>query len=374
MKNFSIILLGALAMLMAGCSKDVHTASTPDDDWQSNVNLPVPIQLGQGGLATKADPINTNEQLQNLTFGVFAVDKSAETWTTDDNSIYLNNEQSYVKDGYIQFGTSGTAKTIYYPLVSKENFSFYAYYNRISNNNVENTGTQILIPCTIGHTDILWACAEAQTYVDADAQAYDGYNARYVRKVTKEGQNDMLPKFEFQHVTASLEFSAIKKRADGSANTADQTIIVKSLTLNDLPTSADLCVADLSGDNKGKLIPSDAVSNIVKGLDKEVLNAAKLAEASLDKTSLCTMFICPQENERITGELTVSVDGTSQILPITLDLSDFKMEDGTQANTSGFAAGHLYRVLFTIYEAEKISIQVTLKDYVDEFDNDYIIE
>ena len=54
MKRFSFIFLGALAILMAGCSK--NEPQVPDEDaWVYDLSLPVPIRFGSGIPATKGE-------------------------------------------------------------------------------------------------------------------------------------------------------------------------------------------------------------------------------------------------------------------------------------------------------------------------------
>ena len=101
MKRFSIILLGALAMLMAGCSKN-EPVSPPDEyAWVNDINLPVPIQFGSSDLSvtTKGmiDPVpGTNRLPSGLTIGVVGFNREAEAWNDPKKTSQFNPSELLV--------------------------------------------------------------------------------------------------------------------------------------------------------------------------------------------------------------------------------------------------------------------------------------
>ena len=90
MKRFSIIVLGALAMLMAGCSKDAPVSPPDENAWIKDVNLPVPVLFGSSSLSatTKADDpgMIEGETLIERTVGVIGIDADATTWKDPSTS------------------------------------------------------------------------------------------------------------------------------------------------------------------------------------------------------------------------------------------------------------------------------------------------
>lgn len=389
MKRFSIILLGALAMLMAGCSKDVHTASDDNKDhWLYNEDLPVPIQFGiSSGVGTKA--VGTAiETLQGLkddidagkgTISVFAFDKSAAAWDPSDPSVaYLQNVSA--KLGEIdESGSVPTAELTfnngpyYYPLHSTANYTFYSYYARVSDGTVTYEGDQVFVKVSLGHTDLLYAKAEAELI-----DGYQGYNARYIRKVVSEDKAP-LPTLDYKHATASVHFSVQKKSAYPDNPKTNQTITVNRVTVYDLLQTAKFCIADRNGVNDGVLYEDGSAV-----ADTKLKNTGSLKiEAVLDKqTDLGTLFIFPQKVEadgsyqsKLSGEMYVTITNTTsnttvnQTIPFSFDLGLLGAE-----TAEGFQAGRRYNVLFTVYEAEDIRLNVTVSDYEEEFDYRYVIE
>ena len=78
MKNLGMILFGALAIVMAGCSKNAapDQPSAPlENAWMFNESLPVPVQFGMStgvGLQSTKTMINTWSDL-DYRLGIFAL-------------------------------------------------------------------------------------------------------------------------------------------------------------------------------------------------------------------------------------------------------------------------------------------------------------
>ena len=91
MKRFSLIFLGALAILMAGCSK--NNPQQPDPDaWVHDLSLPVPIQFGSSLVETKGgfDKTGASEDID-----IFSPKKFEEL------KRYLNKYN--LKGGFVRF-------------------------------------------------------------------------------------------------------------------------------------------------------------------------------------------------------------------------------------------------------------------------------
>lgn len=405
MKRFSIILLGALAIMMAGCSKDVHTASKEpvSDDWQVNLDLPVPIEFGSGSVQTKA-PINSindlltyvdeNGTLHNKSIGVYAIDKNASTIVKEDllldnhRAYYIENEDGTKELSLMQKESQGiNHDPQYYPIVSEKSYDFYGYYARTADENIAEISdeTKILVNVSVGShkDDILWAKATT-------GENSDGYHARYIRK-----NPDKKPTLNFKHVTSCLRFRAIYAPTyddEGNITSEMESIYISSIKFKNLHQTAQLCVLDVVNPaNASKLtvtgdpVPLDAQRDVVLETKNNIV-ADELFDLDADgkrvykPTPLCDdFFIAPQDevleaefviNYKPKGGKEVSQKVTYKLDPASLGAR--MNEDGKVVDEEGnvirlFEAGYWYGFNIKVYSPEKISINVSLSDYNTAF-------
>lgn len=294
MKRFSIILLGALAILMAGCSKDVEPVSPPDENaWINDVSLPVPVLFNTSDLtaSTKADDpgMIDGATLSERTVGVVGINSAADSWganySFDEDELLLDREVMTTAEGNIVF----TNPKEYYPMVSDKAYDFYGYYPCIEGKEIylgqmsgvdgSVSGNQmILADYPIGYWDILWAgttTAENDkvfNYIDEGSQPQEvtGYNAKYIRKV-KQAEMELLnsvggneesltsdqaaqlaeirshfPKLQFKHCLSAARFY-VQAKDDYAAGTfvdgGTPILQITGLTLKDVHTTGCLIVA-----------------------------------------------------------------------------------------------------------------------------------
>lgn len=385
-------------MIMASCSKDVHTAVTPEN--QDVDLLPVPIQFGIGTPATKAGAINTNDDLVGKRIGVFAVDKNAASWSggAADRSVYLNNEPAYItkedNNGDISYSvnfgySSASHTTKYYPLLSSEDFTFYGYYTfkGVVDMSATTGANNITVPVSLGATDVLWAKAEAVDFTigsGPSAVSYPGYNARYIRALAKDeiqaqlaqmtfdGARPAMPHFNFKHPTALINISVQKIRNEIGGAT-EQTLVVNSLSLDNIPSKATLCIANKEVKEKeGTFIE---VLERPASTKMTVNGTGNLAfEVPVTVAELGSMFIYPQDQfdqdgdgepelvEVITGSMNISVNGAvGQDIPFEINPA------AMGASHRGFMAGYEYNITIKVHEAIEIEITTEVTSYVDAF-------
>lgn len=374
---------------MAGCSKDVHTASKEpaSDDWLVNFDLPVPIEFGSGSISTKAsfdsmDDLLTIPGEKSYPFGVFAIDKSTESIIGDE--LLLNNERAIYIDTdegkVFQFANTGNVEQPkYYPMVSDRSFDFYGYYSRQSSMELsesEETPTRLSVNVDVGslNSDILWAKATT-------GAAEDGYNARYIRK-----NRDKKPVLNFQHVTSCIKFRAVYAPNEDEIAPEMSEIKVSSITIKNIHTKAKLCVIDIANsDNESELtVTGDPTDVQITGSStfKTNLIASKTGE-EYTAADLCDdFFIAPQDDplevQFVIKYTPVGGSELSQTVTYSLDPSllgasvndkgEIEDEDGNVIRL--FEAGYQYGFSLKIYSPEKISIDVKLEPYKNAFSGD----
>lgn len=388
--------------MMAGCSKDVHTASKEpaSDDWLVNLELPVPIEFGSGSIQTKASFDSMDDLLTTVgnlhSFGVYAIDKSARTVVEEE--LLLNNQRAfYLENGdgtkeftLVQSGTNGIVpEPKYYPIVSEKSYDFYGYYARKGESDIaEIDDTRIMVNVSVGShkDDILWA--KATTGKSENGEYNDGYHARYMRK--NPGHK---PNLDFMHVTSCLRFRAVYAPTyDGEGNMTSEmeSIYISSIKFKNIHKTAQLCILDVAKpENASQLfVTGDPVE--ITGKDDVVETKNNIVEQpfTLDKddkrvyepTPLCDDFFIAPQDEVLEAEFVINykpVGGTelSQTVTYTLDpaaLGAKKNEGGQIVDDEGnvirlFEAGYWYGFNIKVYSPEKISIDVSLSDYNKAF-------
>ena len=259
MKRISMICFGALAIVMAGCSKNAEPEqpSVPlENAWMFDETLPVPIQFGMStgvGLQSTKTMVNTWDDLGAYRLGIFALNLDGKDGLTKGSyDVYLDNEpadcvfdENRGKD-MIQFDENK-----YYPYSSDRNLSFFGYYPYFGNA-PEYTADNIRIPIPAeewGRHDVLCASAFADTmYVKKDAELgyfvpvakdlathfYNGYNATYMRFLNRNGiYEEKMPNLVFKHKTTCFVFDAYLTNVPTDKVTDfDQVPVIQSIEIS----------------------------------------------------------------------------------------------------------------------------------------------
>ena len=127
MKFRYLVGFAALALL-ASCSKDA-----PDEKaWVYDESLPVPVTFSAPRVMiqpTKAMIEGTS--LDGYNVGVFALADGEGAWTgARGDLVMLYNETGTVtEEGTGNAGSLKFSSTVYYPMSSDQNFTFYAYHS-----------------------------------------------------------------------------------------------------------------------------------------------------------------------------------------------------------------------------------------------------
>lgn len=366
-------------MLMAGCSKESHTVSSPDPDaWMYDETLPVPIRFGVSNLPVTKAAIDTPADMVGKEFGFFATNSNIEDWKQDSGLEMPQNASAtcqLLDNGNVQFNFAGGP--YYYPQTSHDNYTFYGYHALRDENFIRDSKDSLFVVVEVGKTDILWAKAKAESFTDDDGQTYEGYNARYIRKSGNQ------PFMEFKHSTACVTFNArTEKSAYAEANEGKDQVKITGVTVNSTVTQAVLRIALKDGitqDKLGKPITQEGWEGSLRPTNKKDLSATSVVSEVLTETSspICEdFFLYPSgEGESITITLDYEViSGESGDTAIHQYSSTYELlpevKQGEMSGKKGFFAGYKYNYNFIVYTPERIGIEATVEPYVSAFGDD----
>lgn len=339
MKRICVMFFGALAVVLAGCSKNAtpEQPSVPlENAWMSDESLPVPIQFGMStgmGLQTTKAMINTWDDLE-YSLGIFALNlDGTDGFGRGSYDVYLDNEpaecvfdQNRGKD-MIKFNENK-----YYPYASDRNLSFFGYYPYFTGNTPEYSAESIRIPIPAeewGRQDILCASSFADTMFvkkdidlgyfvpvskDEATHFYNGYNATYMRFLNRNGlYEDKMPNLVFKHKTTCFVFEAYLTDVPSDKVTdIDQIPVIQSIEISgeSIYERAYLQVAKKSIDNKtewsGELSVDGAGNGVLKlgGKNAGDLNATPDPETLKYNLKDNQFFLQPMDASEI---LTIKV-------------------------------------------------------------------
>lgn len=417
MKRFSIIFLGALAMLMAGCSKNEPVSPPDENAWVNDINLPVPIQFGSSDLSvtTKGmiDPVpGTNRLPSGLTIGVVGFNREAEAWNDPKKTSQFNPSELLVQqhavttdEGNVKFN-----EKVYYPLGSERNYDFYAYYpTKASSPSSEVTlglvstldwpeiGSQALIKdYEIGYIDILWASttnAEYKTFEIGDGTTVKGYNAKYIRSVKNAEVEDpgnaheyqkYYPNLNFRHCLSAAQFFVKATDKDAAEKLQNNGFKITGLTLKDvwLQGSLVLAIKEPITDDNGKpvvyegcvvgryktnsnyfgnreLYQSDGVTAIDAVIPTE--NPQELGQGLMLVPGSATYGPSINANDgnvwHIVGDMKYEINGNPKIQEV-----EFKVSEN-----NNFKAGYRYKFTIVIKSPDEVEINAGLESWQDGF-------
>ncbi len=366
MKQIQVCTLAAAALALLACGKTPNTPVEPGKDINSveieNESVPVPIELGSG-TATKAAMIDA-AAFADTKFGVLAIDVNAAA--TDANKVLLNGVEAgnTTPAGKAYSITNFTEGPYYYPLISKNNYTFFGYRTNEVRNYTLSEG-YIVPDIDLGYSDIIWAKAEATTLPELTGfeqyAGYNGFNAKYIRAIKAiAGAGDYLagtyaPKLHFNHITSALSFNI--KAADGAAEESlDGKATLTGITLKNVKTTANLAV--LTGVLSTE---AEAADLVVKTAAGETPTAAAFLEAGA--VFGAPLFILPSA---IDNPYANNGDGYSVVLSLLVNGEAMTLDPiALTLPAGGFEAGKAYKFTIAINSLEEIEIVTELEPWVN---------
>ncbi len=368
MRRFAIIcLLGLLACFLVSCMEQVEPELPVPEDSE------IPIEFAIS--STKAAIRSEEDLVNNISiFGMYAVDPSLKSLSADDGLNMRNQLCRYVAPtdnagSALRFGYQSEDKTIFFPMLSDNAYTFYTYHTWTSEiidldngalpvsesddsqtvSEVNTTDTQVCanIPVATPH-DVLWAKSDP------------GFNAAYIRETGK------VPMFSFKHPAAGISMKVVlDEESQTKISKWDHLRVMhvsyKGAESGKIATKAALCVVDLDNpENEGKfLAPSQFKSSIMwpnpaqssGNLNFDVIADADgdgVVETCLDDPQLLytEVFIMPMDEplevtvsmrrHRINSSGSITGNWNLGEYTFTLDPKDFG------ATESGYKAGIMY--------------------------------
>ncbi len=380
-----------LTALAVGCSKSFPTVN--ENAWIYDESLPVPIQFGslKSEMVTKAAVENLST-LSGQPIGVFA-------WGEGSDDSMEISAKSIFPAGYKRAEVSGSteyslvfkeyeadSKTVYYPMSSKYNYSFYAYYTGTEQigGTLDENSYSVNVDFSSPFTDILWGkCSDDDLPYDDSTLPHlqyknttiKGFNSRFSRAAAKtEDATAYLPSIEFQHVCAAFSFYA---KADNDVSMTEEKLQelnehlkIKSVKIINVPTSAKLVVASRDAEQQGVFDTSATGEVSMPVYDGyTILKTTDGAILSTDETGGEDKFFLPAgdySNSQVLFHCTL--DDNEFDLPF--DLKYTKDEE----ESTVFEAGKIYSFVVIFKSLEEIRIQVALKEWESGAKTDVDIE
>lgn len=384
MRTKLIISLGMLTALAVGCSKESPTIN--ENAWIYDESLPVPIQFGSlsSGMVTKAAVTNL-DGLSGEPIGVFAWGEgSSDSMETSAKSIfpttgYKRAVVSEIANGYsLAFKEQGgDVKKVYYPMSSKYNYSFYAYYTGTEQigGTLDENSYSVNVNFSSPFTDILWGkCSDDDLPYDDSTlprlqyknTTIKGFNSRFSRAAARQETVDKglyYPSIEFKHVCSAFSFYAKAENdasmTDGKLAELNELVKIKSVEITNVSTSAKLIVASKGGDQG--VFESSGSGNVSMTV-YDGYTIQKTSEGVVLSTAASEgedqFFLPPGDYSNSQAILHCTLDNNPFDLPF-----DLKYTNDESVESTEFEAGKSYSFVVIFKTLEDIQALVTLKGW-----------
>lgn len=364
MKKFSRIQILIAAMALAiGCSKGLHVDK--DDAWVHDESLPVPVMFSspQVDVVTKSS-FGPLDNLNGLTIGILGLETTTATDWSQSPDLLFDEQKELAIDGSLKFDPPK-----YYPMSNTGDYSFYAYYCRDNEAKLSDDGSEYVVSCTyVGYKDLLWGYAESGGYDEIK-----GYNAKYIRAITKAKESgilteseyeEKLPKLEFYHTLTALAFKV--RAEDGVTEENASKIVIDSLRINDVHRNVEMVVAQ-----KGRTSSNTTYKDVIRlpSVSKqESIYLRKDPSETSSGTRVLNQVITLTEESLGYGLMVYAKDipsfegmlfltiGGSQKASINLEF---------KAPADGFQPGIKYTYTILIKDAQELTISTNLNGWVD---------
>lgn len=425
-KNLWIWAIAALSM--AACtSEDVPTTEqiVTENDWISPDGQ-VLVQLSAEGLPTPTASVSrapiTGTDIKVLDdLGVFALARGGDYTVTNTpttppvllNNIWAKGQESTTLDDQIHTDENGNplkrislyaeknatnASIYYYPISAANNYDFYGYYPYQDSSKVTKSASDVTVSFDLsdGDIDLITGKAEPAPQIADNklfievkegapvvgdvAKVWDGYNARYIRKIkysnelvgqyaqdATENQINTLryvPNIKFGHRTTQLRFYIVANDKQATEDKEATTeLLVDGVKLLNMQTNAtwSLISDEISWGNA-----TDSIE--MQKLNKEnalLWDNNKIIPAATINDTIQAGYLMVKPQESYTLKLTVHapqvIEGSAvpqkQDTQVTIQMKD------NQGTVTPFVEGKYYNIFIQLNALQEINISAELVDW-----------
>ena len=425
-KNLWIWAIAALSM--AACtSEDVPTTEqiVTENDWISPDGQ-VLVQLSAEGLPTPTASVSrapiTGTDIKILDdLGVFALARGGNYTVTNTpttppvllDNIWAKGQESTTLDDQIHTDENGNplkrislyaeknatnASIYYYPISAANNYDFYGYYPYQGSSKVTKSASDVTVSFDLsdGGIDLITGKAapapqiadnklfieekEGAPVVGDAAKAWDGYNARYIRKIkysnelvesypdsaTAKGINTLryVPNIKFGHRTTQLRFYIVANDKQATVDKEATTkLLVDGVKLLNMQTNAtwSLISDEISWGNATDSIEMQKLNETNTDLWKD----SKIIPAATINDTIQAGYLMVKPQESYTLKLTVHAPQVNEgsAVPQKQDTQvTIQMKDN-QGTVTPFVEGKYYNIFIQLNALQEINISAELVDW-----------
>lgn len=425
-KNLWIWAIAALSM--AACtSEDVPTTEqiVTENDWISPDGQ-VLVQLSAEGLPTPTASVSrapiTGTDIKILDdLGVFALARGGNYTVTNTpttppvllDNIWAKGQESTTLDEEIHKDSLGNplkrislyaekdatnASIYYYPISAANNYDFYGYYPYQVSSKVTKSASDVTVSFDLsdGDIDLITGKAapapqiadnklfieekEGAPVVGDAAKVWDGYNARYIRKIkysnelvesypdsaTAKGINTLryVPNIKFGHRTTQLRFFVVANDKQATVDKEATTkLLVDGVKLLNMQTNAtwSLISDEISWGNATDSIEMQKLNETNTDLWKD----SKIIPAATINDTIQAGYLMVKPQESYTLKLTVHAPQVNEgsAVPQKQDTQvTIQMKDN-QGTVTPFVEGKYYNIFIQLNALQEINISAELVDW-----------
>lgn len=359
-KIYYLLLILASALAIASCKKTASVQTEVSEPWVYDEQLPVPIEFGSvSGLGLETKGAITSNALYSIPFGIYGIDlENGVTLSSSEEKSHLAQCES--TENILQFVESlnGNVKHLYYPIETKNNFTFYGYH--VGTEDVEGlteqTTNAYYKTISLDNIDILWARATATPIDLGGGNLVKGFNSKYSRVARQQSTPSLYyPQLDFRHVTTAFHVKVKAYDEEAAASFAVDRVRVTNLTLTNVDDKVKLIIADRSNPSREGTLESlgEEKHDLVRD-NLEVVPTAAGAEISDG------FFVLPgtYSDSRIRFTLETDPEGTAQTYECVLPLPQ---------SSESFEVAKSYTFTIIVKSFNEIIIKASLNDWESGF-------
>lgn len=347
----------AAIALLASCSNEVafEAASVSEEQVEIVLTAAAPASV-EARSSIESEGANNAFEATDMGFFMFA--KGDVAWDPADATDIVwwdNVSGNAVKEGTApDYTTKMTFSGItdfhkYYPVMSTQAYSFYAYYPRVATMTTASASQRVVSYTIDGSQDIIAGaaiCPEAT-----------GYNAKYFRQPANQGKP---VEMNLNHKLMRFQFNIKAGKNSAGQYTDAMKLTVKSIEIVETPTLCTLIVADRDNAANNGTLTFDW-ENGLQDLAVKNPNDATFVPVQVKEE----MGTTPAKAGQAIMVPVPTTDTYKYKVRVVLTDEDNQEYVSVQDLVATFAAGKSYNVNLTVFGPMEIVITPSLTPWVD---------